>query len=176
MGRPPGRLAGAALPVGIALVAVNLRPALASVGPVLDEVRAALHLSSAAGALLTTVPLVCFGLLAPVAPRLARRYGMERVLAVVLATIAAGLLLRVRLGAVGLFALTVPVACAIAVANVLVPALVKRDLPERVGLMMGVYTMALSGAAAVAAGVSEPLDRGLHWGWRGALAVWAAPA
>jgi MFS transporter, CP family, cyanate transporter len=165
-----------ALPVAVALIAVNLRPALASVGPVLSEIRARLHLSSAAGALLTTVPLVCFGLLAPLAPVLARRYGMERVLAVVLATIAAGLVLRVRLGAVGLFAVTVPVACAIAVANVLVPALVKRDLPGHVGLMMGVYTMSMSGAAAVAAGVSAPLDRGQGWGWQGALAFWAAPA
>ncbi|MEN3310537.1 MAG: transporter, family, cyanate transporter [Micromonosporaceae bacterium] len=162
--------------MGVALIAVNLRPALASVGPVLSEVRARLHLSSAAGSLLTTVPLVCFGLLAPLAPVLARRFGMERVLAVVLATIAAGLLLRVNFGPVGLFALTVPVACAIAIANVLVPALVKRDLPDRVGLMMGVYTMAMSGAAAVAAGVTAPLDHGLGWGWRVALAAWAVPA
>jgi MFS transporter, CP family, cyanate transporter len=163
-------------PVAVVLVAVNLRPALATVGPVLAEVRARLHLSSAAGALLTAVPLLCFGLLAPVAPRLARRYGTERVLAAVLATIAAGLALRTVLGAVGLFALTVPVASAIAVANVLVPALVKREHPGRVGLMMGVYTMALSGSAAVAAGVTAPLDHRLGWGWRGALAAWAVPA
>jgi CP family cyanate transporter-like MFS transporter len=169
-------LARWAMPVAVVLIAVNLRPALASVGPVLDEVRGRLHLSSAAAALLTTVPLLCFGLLSPLAPALARRFGMERVLAAVLVTIAAGLLLRVNFGAAGLFALTVPVACAIAIANVLVPALVKRDLPDRVGLMMGVYTMALSGAAAVAAGVTAPLDRGLRWGWSGALAAWAAPA
>jgi CP family cyanate transporter-like MFS transporter len=164
------------LPVGIALIAANLRPALASVGPVLVEIRRQLGLSSAAGALLTTIPLVCFGLLAPLAPRLARRYGIQRVLFGALAVIGLGLLVRVAFGAACLFIVTVPVASAIAVANVLVPALVKRDFPTRVGVMMGVYTMALSAAAAAAAGVTAPLDHRLGWGWRGALAAWAVPA
>jgi MFS transporter, CP family, cyanate transporter len=167
---------GLALAAGVVLIAVNLRPALAAVGPVLVDVRARLHLSAAAGALLTTVPLVCFAALAPVAPRLARRYGMERVLAAVLAVVAAGLLLRVSLGVAGLFAVTVPVASAIAVANVLVPALIKRDFAGHVGVMMGVYTMAMSGAAAVAAAVTAPLDHRWGWGWRGALGAWAVPA
>jgi CP family cyanate transporter-like MFS transporter len=181
-GGAPGRVAPAAgvarwvLPLGVVLVAVNLRPALASVGPVLTDLRHDLHLSSAAGSMLTTVPLLCFGLLAPVAPLLRRRYGVVRVLTVVLAIVAVGLALRVVLGPAGLFLLTVPVAGAIAIANVLVPALIKQDPAGRVGVLVGVYTMTLSGTAAIAAGISAPLDHGLGWGWRGALAVWAAPA
>jgi CP family cyanate transporter-like MFS transporter len=161
------------LPIGVALIAMNLRPALASVGPVLAGIRHDLGLSSTAAGLLTAVPLVCFGLLSPLAPGLGRRFGLERVLAWVLVVVGAGLLVRVDFGAGWLFAVTIPLAGAIAVANVLVPALIKRDFPRRAGLMMGVYTMALAAAAAAAAGLTAPLSQAFGGDWRAALAVWA---
>lgn len=164
------------LGVVIALMAFNLRPAVASVGPVLPEVRAAVPLSGTGAALLTMVPVLCFGLLAVVAPRLARRSGIEPVLMAVVLAIAVGLLGRVTDGAAVLFVGTVVVGGAIAVANVLLPPLIKRDFPQRPGLMMGVYTMAVSGSAAVAAGLTVPLGDALGLGWRGALGVWAVPA
>ena len=126
----------ALLVAGVLLVAANLRPALASVGPVLTELRADLGLSSTAAALLTTLPVLCFGVLAPFAPRLARRHGMEPVLLVVLVALAAALAVRVVSGPVGLFLGTAVAAGAIAVANVLVPALVKRSFPQRTGLLL----------------------------------------
>jgi cyanate permease len=138
------------LALAITLVAANLRPALASVGPVLDDVRIDLALTGTLAALLVSLPVLCLGALAPAAPRLARRWGMEPIIAMVLGAIAAGLLLRVVGGTGLLFVGTVIASGAIAVANVLLPALIKRDFPAHSGAMMGVYTMALSGFAAVA--------------------------
>jgi MFS transporter, CP family, cyanate transporter len=139
------------LGLAITLVAANLRPALASVGPVLDDVRIDLALTGTLAALLVSLPVLCLGALAPAAPRLARRWGMEPIIAMVLGAIAAGLALRVVGGTGLLFFGTVIASGAIAVANVLLPALIKRDFPKYSGAMMGVYTMAISGFAAVAA-------------------------
>lgn len=159
----------------IALVAANLRPALASVGPVLSDIRADLALSGTAAALLTSVPVFCLGALAAVAPALARRWGMEPIVGLVLGVLAVALVLRVLGGPGLLFAGTVAAAGGIAVANVLLPALIKRDFPARTGTMMGVYTMALSGSAAVAAGLTVPVGVAVGQGWRGALGAWAVP-
>jgi CP family cyanate transporter-like MFS transporter len=164
------------LALSVVVVAVNLRPAVAGVGPVLPELRAGLPLSGAGAAVLTTVPVLCFGLLATVAPRLARRFGIEPVLVGVMAALAAGALGRVLGGPPALFAGTVVAGGAIAIGNVLLPPLIKRDFPDRTGLMMGVYTMAVSGSAAVAAGLAVPLAGATGLGWRGALGVWALPA
>jgi CP family cyanate transporter-like MFS transporter len=166
----------ALLAAGVLLVAANLRPALASVGPVLSEVRDDLGLSSTWAALLTTLPVLCFGLLAPVAPRLGRRYGIEPVLGGVLVLLAAALVVRLLSGTAGLFAGTAVAAGAIAVANVLVPAFVKREFPGRTGLLMGAYTTSLSGSAALAAGLTVPASSLLGGGWRTGLGVWVVPA
>jgi CP family cyanate transporter-like MFS transporter len=172
----PQRRHGVLLALSVVLVAINLRPAVAGVGPVLPELRAGLPLSGAGAAVLTTLPVLCFGLLATVAPRLARRYGIESVLVGIMAALAVGTLARVLDGPALLFAATVVVGGAIAIGNVLIPPLVKRDFPDRSGLMMGVYTMAVSGAAAVAAGFAVPLANASDLGWRGALGAWAIPA
>jgi CP family cyanate transporter-like MFS transporter len=164
------------LALSVVLVAINLRPAVAGVGPVLPELRAGLPLSGAGAAVLTTLPVLCFGLLATVAPRLARRYGIEPVLIGVMAALAVGALARVLDGPPLLFAATVVAGGAIAIGNVLLPPLIKRDFPDRSGLMMGVYTMAVSGSAAVAAGLAVPLADASQLGWRGALGAWAVPA
>ena len=144
------------LALSVVLVAINLRPAVAGVGSVLPELRAGLPLSGAGTAVLTTLPVMCFGLLATVAPRLARRYGIEPMLVAVMATRAVGALVRVLDGPPVLFVGTIVAGGAIAIGNVLLPPLIKRDFPDRSGLMMGVYTMSVSGAAAVAAGIAVP--------------------
>ena len=172
----PGRRHGLLLALAIVLVAVNLRPAVAGVGPVLPELRAGLSLSGTAVAVLTTLPVRCFGLLATTAPRLARRYGIEPVLVGIMAALAVGALGRVLDGAPALFIGTVVAGGAIAIGNVLIPPLIKRDFPDRTGSMMGVYSMAVSGTAAVAAGLAVPLAGATGLGWRGALGVWAVPA
>ena len=164
------------LGLAIGLVAANLRPALASVGPVLEDVRSDLGLSGTLAALLVSLPVFCLGALASAAPGLARRWGIEPVIAVVLVAIGAGLLVRVVAGTGLLLVGTVVASGAIAVANVLLPALIKRDFPTQSGAMMGVYTMALTGFAALAAATTVPLGEVIGYGWRSALGVWAIVA
>src|SRR4051794_20997774 len=172
---PPWRRHPLLLAVVVALVSFNLRPAVASVGPVLQELREQVPLSGTGAALLTTIPVLCFGLLAVAAPRLAQRAGIEPVLMVVLLTLMSGLLVRVVDGSPLLFLGTAVAGGAIAVGNVLLPPLIKRDFPARAGLMMGVYSMTVSGSAAVASGATVPLGDLVDLGWRGALGIWAVP-
>lgn len=177
--RPPAGdrpRASVAVAVAVVAVAANLRPAVASVGPVLSDVRADLGLSATTAAVLTAVPVLCFGAVAGAGPWLARRVGMHRAVAVLIAGILAGLLVRVGPDTATLFAGTVLAAAAIAAANVLLPSLIKDDFSHRTGLMMGLYTTALTGSAAAAAGLTVPLGHLIDRGWRGALGVWAIPA
>jgi CP family cyanate transporter-like MFS transporter len=160
--------------LGIVLLAANLRPALTGVAPLIGQIRADTGISNGVAGLLTTLPLLAFGLLSPIAPRVARLFGMERVLLASLLVLVAGILLRWAGAVEALFLGTVVLGVAIAVANVLLPSLVKREFPEHAGLMTSVYSTSLGISAALAAGVSVPLAQLV--GWRGALAVWVLPA
>jgi MFS transporter, CP family, cyanate transporter len=164
------------LVAGVVLVSINLRPAAASVGPVLDRIQSDTGLSSGWAGALTTLPVLCFGLLAPLAPLLARRLGLTRAIAVAMIALTAGLLLRLTGGNVLLFAGTALAGAAIATGNVLMPVLVRRDFPHRTGTAMAVYTTSLIGFAALAAGVTVPIADALGGGWRPGLGVWAIPA
>jgi MFS transporter, CP family, cyanate transporter len=170
------RLRSFLLVLGIVLLAANLRPALTGVAPLIGQIRADTGISNGVAGLLTTLPLLAFGLLSPIAPRVARRFGMERVLLASLLVLVAGILLRWAGAVAALFLGTVVLGAAIAVANVLLPGLVKRDFPEHAGLMTSVYSTSLGFSAALAAGMSVPLAQLAGIGWRGALAVWALPA
>ncbi|WP_329130496.1 MFS transporter [Streptomyces sp. NBC_01476] len=162
---------------GLLLAAVNLRPAVTSLGPLLKEVRAGLGMSGAMAGLLTSVPAACFALFGFAAPRLARRYGPGAVICAGMAAIAAGLGLRPLAGGTAVFLAASALALAgIAVSNVLMPVIVKRYFPDRVGAVTGLYSMALSLGTAVAAAVTVPLTDALGGNWRLGLAVWAAPA
>jgi len=160
--------------VATLLVAANLRPAVASVGPVLTEIRSSLHLSGVAIAVLSSLPVVCFGAGAATGPLLARRVGLGRSIGWFAALLALGLAVRVGPDATTLFAGTLVGATAIAANNVLLPALVKAEYAHHTGLMMGFYTLALTGSAAVGAGLSVPFAHAVGGGWRTALGIWAA--
>jgi MFS transporter, CP family, cyanate transporter len=170
------RLRSFLLVLGIVLLAANLRPALTGVAPLIGQIRADTGISNGVAGLLTTLPLLAFGLLSPIAPRVARRFGMEGVLLASLLVLAAGILLRWAGAVAALFLGTVVLGAAIAVTNVLLPSLVKREFPGHAGLMTSVYSTSLGISAALAAGVSVPLAQLPGIGWRGALAVWAIPA
>ena len=175
---PAGRaVTGDRLLLGAALLLVsfNLRPAVTSLGPVLPEVMRSTGLTTAAASLLTTLPALCFGLFAPLAPRLAARLGMERTVLFAMLALAVGTLLRWAEMPVALFAAAIVSGAAIGVVNVLLPGLVKRDFSDRVALMTGLYSMVLSVGAAGAAGSSAPLALRLG-SWGASLGVWAIPA
>ncbi|WP_241898180.1 MULTISPECIES: MFS transporter [unclassified Leucobacter] len=164
------------LAAGLILIGLNLRIGVASIGPVLGEIRDALGLSTTAAGLLTTIPVFAFGAFAFLTPGLTRRLGMHRLLGITMIVLAAGILLRLHPSLVGLFVGTVLVGAAIAVGNVLMPPAIKQDFSHRAGLMMGLYSTALFVGAAAASGLTVPLLPLVGGGWRAALAVWAAPA
>jgi len=162
--------------LGLILVALNLRPALSSMAPLLSEVSKSLGLSAAQAGLLTTLPVLCLGLFAPLAPVLARRFGAERVVLGILLTLAGGIVLRSSFGQVGLFAGSILAGASIGVIGVLLPGIVKRDFARQAGTMTGVYTMALCLGAAMAAGATVPLSEQLSHSWALGLGFWAVPA
>ncbi|WP_225775209.1 CynX/NimT family MFS transporter [Pseudomonas sp. Marseille-Q5115] len=167
----------AALLIGaLVLVALNLRPALSSLSPLLHRVSEDLGLSAAVAGLLTTLPVFCLGVFAPLAPLLARRFGPERTVGGILLLLAAGILLRTQFGVSGLFAGSVVAGASIGIIGVLLPGIVKRDFPAHAGTMTGVYTMALCLGAALAAGSSVPLSEAFGDSWRLGLGVWLVPA
>jgi CP family cyanate transporter-like MFS transporter len=161
------------LVLGFVLLAANLRPALTSVAPLIGQIRSDTEISNGVAGLLTTLPLLAFSVLSPVAPRLARWFGMERVLLVSMLVLAVGILLRSAGEVATLFLGTAILGAAIAVGNVLLPSLVKREFPERVGLMTSIYSAALGFSAAIAAGASFPIAQQTALGWQASLALWA---
>ncbi|MFI8963200.1 CynX/NimT family MFS transporter [Streptomyces sp. NPDC053493] len=158
--------------VGIVLASLNMRAALASVSPLVSELAEAYGLSSAASSLVTSVPVLFLGLGALVAPWLGRRFGAERVLFAALLLLGAGILVRVLPAAAALYAGGVLVGTAIALLNVLMPGLIKRDFPDRAASMTSVYTGAMIAGATVVAACSVPLERALG-GWQASLGTWS---
>jgi CP family cyanate transporter-like MFS transporter len=157
---------------GCLLIAANLRPPITSVGPVVGDIRGDTGMSSAAAGLVTTLPLLAFAGVSPWAARIARRIGIERALQAALVVLVAGVLMRSAGASPALLLGTAVLGSGIAVANVLIPALIKQDFPERVGPMTSAYLTTMVGMAGIASGISVPLaDTGL--GWQGALAIWA---
>jgi CP family cyanate transporter-like MFS transporter len=159
------------LVAAIVVVALNQRPAVVGVAPVLSDLRADTGLSSALAGLLTTLPVLCFGAFAPLAPRLGRRIGLETAVTASLLLLAAGIALRLLPPVALLYLGSLVAGAAIAVANVLMPAYVKREF-TRPGAVMGAYSASLNVGAAAAAGFTVPIGVALHTGWRGALASW----
>ncbi|WEH19036.1 MFS transporter [Streptomyces sp. VNUA24] len=165
------------LVVGIVLTALNLRPAITSLGALLEEARAGLGMSGSVAGLLTSVPPLCFAVFGVMAPRLARRFGPAAVVCAGMAAIAGGLLLRPYAGGTaGFVAASALALMGIAVSNVLMPVIVKRWFPDRIGTMTGLYSMALSLGTATAAAVTVPMTAALGGGWQTGLAVWAGLA
>jgi CP family cyanate transporter-like MFS transporter len=167
----------------LVLIGLNLRTVFSSFSAVLPEVSSQVPLPAWAVAVLTTVPVTLLGVFAPLAPVLARRFGAERVLLGAMAVLTGGLLLRpAELGMPGtgshlpaLLAGTAACGAAIALCNVLLPGLVKRDFPHRLGLMGGLYTTAICASAALGAGFTYPIYAATGE-WTLALWFWAVPA
>src|SRR3982750_4820894 len=116
------RIATVLLVAAIVAVALNQRPAVVAVAPVLRDIRADTGMSSALAGLLTTLPVLCFGAFAPAAPRLARRIGLETAVALSLLLLAAGIALRLLTPVALLFAGSLLAGTALAFGNVLLPA------------------------------------------------------
>ncbi|MER7843385.1 MFS transporter [Kitasatospora sp. NPDC096077] len=166
---------GVLFAVAIAAAAFNLRPVVTSLGPLLDQVRGDLGMNPTLAGLLTAVPSLCFGLFGFAAPAAARRVGPIAVVTAGMGAITAGVLARSFAGGTAVFLLLTALALAgVAVSNVLLPVVIKRYFPEKVGPMIGLYSMALSAGTALAAAVTVPVTSALGGDWRYGLGVWAA--
>ncbi|WP_328299876.1 MFS transporter [Streptomyces sp. NBC_00435] len=159
---------------GVVVLAVNLRAAITGVAPVLAELKAQFGLSGFGTSVLTTLPVLCLGVFASLAPPLARRVGAEVAVAGALVLITTGILIRLLDSPVALFSGTVLAGAGIAAGNVLLPAIIKCQFPGRVGSVTGLAMMLMAGSGAFAAGLAVPLDHAA--GWRVAFAVWAVPS
>ncbi|MBO0769805.1 MAG: MFS transporter, partial [Solirubrobacterales bacterium] len=166
------RLKGAAL----ILVALNLRITIAAISPLLAMIERQTGISSALAGVLTTVPVVCFGAFALLAPRLIARLGMARLLGVTMLAVALGAALRLIPDLEALFVGTAVIGAGIAVGNVLLPGLIKRDFHTRAGLMTGLYSVSLFVGAALSSGLTVPLQRATGLAWRPTLALWGLAA
>lgn len=158
---------------GILFIAINLRPALASVGPLVNHIRIATGLSSSMLGLLTTLPLLAFGVVSSLTPLFTRRFGIARTLFGALLIMALGIGIRSLQGIFPLYLGTVLFGIAIAFGNVLLPSITKRNFSSNSGLVTSLYSSVMAVGASLAAGLSVPLADGLNLGWRGSLSVWA---
>ncbi|MFF4449736.1 CynX/NimT family MFS transporter [Streptomyces sp. NPDC001502] len=168
---------GPVLIVGIVLAALNLRPAITSLGALFEETRTGLGMSGTVAGLITSVPALCFAVFGVTAPRLSRRFGPAAVVCAGMAAVATGLLMRpFATGAVGFLAASALSLAGIAVTNVLLPVIVKRYFPDKVGTMTGLYSMSLAAGTSLAAAATVPLTGALGGSWRAGLLIWAVLA
>ncbi|MGG2465258.1 CynX/NimT family MFS transporter [Streptomyces sp. RGM 3693] len=171
---PAARWLSGIVIAGLVLAALNLRPAITSLGALLKEVRDGLGMSGTVAGLLTSVPALCFAVFGFAAPRLARRWGSGAIVCAGMVAIAVGVVVRPYAGGTpGFLAGSALALAGIAVSNVLLPVVIKTWFPDRVGPMTGLYSMALALGTSLAAALTVPMTAALGGSWRTGLAVWA---
>lgn len=158
----------------IAVIALNLRPAITGVGPLINEIRIDTGLSNTLLGLLTTLPVLAFGVFSVMTPLFTKRFGTEGTMAFALVLLTGGLLIRISPSMSLLFMGTALLGVGIALGNTLLPGIVKKSFPKRFGMVTGIYSSMLGVGATIAAASSVPLSNAAGLGWRGALGVWAA--
>jgi MFS transporter, CP family, cyanate transporter len=153
-------------------VGLVLRPQIVGVGPLLPRIESSLHISHGVAGLLATIPVLCMGVFAPLAPPVLRRVGSRAAIGASLVAAAAVGVLRAVLPGAGLVLLfTVPVGVGIAVAGTLLPVVVKEEYPERPTLGTGVYTTGINVGATIASVAAAPLA--VLFGWRWTLVAYS---
>lgn len=163
---------GVFLLISLLLIGSNLRAPLTSVGSLVPSIREQLEMSHTAVGLITTVPLIAFALVSPFAPKLANRFGMERMIFISMMILVVGICLRSVTGVSTLFIGTALIGVAISFGNVLIPGFVKMSFPFRIGLTTGLYAVFMNIFGSLASGVSVPLSNIGSFGWQGALGAW----
>jgi CP family cyanate transporter-like MFS transporter len=160
--------------LAIVLIAVILRPPVAQIGPILDQIQKQLGISDSQTALLAAIPVLCFGFGAFASPALVRRFGLNSTMVALLALIVVSVAVRPYVGYLGLLLGTTIAGLSIAVANVLLPSIVRERFPKHVVPLTSAYTTILAASASFAAAFSFP--SAAAFGWQLALELWALPA
>ncbi|MFC0611304.1 CynX/NimT family MFS transporter [Scopulibacillus daqui] len=159
--------------IEILFAAANLRAPITAVGPIIGEIRGDTGISNTLAGMLTTLPLLSFAVFSILAPKIAKRIGMEITLLTGFVILTIGIILRSIPSITTLFIGTALLGMGIAAGNVLIPSLIKREFSHHVGLMTGVYSVSMNISGAVASGISIPIAVEAGFGWRGALGCWA---
>nr|WP_240939648.1 MFS transporter [Planosporangium flavigriseum] len=161
--------------VGVLLVGLNLRPAVTSLGAVLEEVQRDLHFSGTGSGFLTALPVLCFALVGAGTPLLLRRFNHEKVVAGSLTMLVAGLVIRPFTSLPVVFAVASALSLAgIAIANVVLPGVVKEYFPDRAGPITGMFSAFVALGTSAGSAFTVPFGHSVNGGWRAGLGLWAA--
>ncbi|NUU74503.1 CynX/NimT family MFS transporter [Paenibacillus xylanilyticus] len=158
---------------GIIFIAATMRSPITATGPIVELIRSDTGISHTMAGLLTSLPLLAFAAISPFAPHLAKRFGLEAALLTAIIIVTLGIALRFLPSVPALFAGTAILGCGIALSNVLLPSLIKRDFPLRVGLVTGLYSVSMNIWGAIASGISVPAAGLTSMGWHASLGMWA---
>lgn len=158
--------------LAIVFFAANLRAPITSVGPVIGEISKDLSLSKTTAGLITTIPLLAFGFLSSLIPKISKKYGMELVLLLSLLLLGLGLGMRSYGSLFTLLLGSAFVGTAITFGNVLMPAFIKLKFPYKIGFVMGMYSVGMNLTAALAAGFSVSIGKWTKLGWQASLGIW----
>ncbi|OTP66996.1 MULTISPECIES: CynX/NimT family MFS transporter [Burkholderiaceae] len=156
----------ALLIVGILLIAANLRAPFTGVAPLLGLIRANADLTTTEAGMLITLPLLAFAIVSPFAARVAREYGLERSLFAALVLIGAGIAVRSTGTVWCLYLGTAIIGGGIALGNVLLPSLLKRDFPDKTATLTSAYALTMGVGAAIASVIAVPLAQVFNSDWR----------
>ncbi len=167
----------ALLLLALVAAAVNLRPGITSLAPLIERIAQELSLSRGFISLTTALPVLCMGLLAPLAPRLAVRLGLERTITLCLGAIALALVLRlVSHSSTILVGSAVLLGAAIAIAGPLLSGFIKRHFAGRMGQVLAWYSLSMAIGGAVGVVLTMPVTQLFGDDWSYGLAIWAVPA
>lgn len=169
---PASRPKAAAVVVAVLLFGFSMRTAVASLSPILDDIGQEIALSAPVVGMIGAAPLVCFGVFGMMTPFLTRRLGLEPMAVSCTGAVVVGLMLRgLALNGTGLLLSTLLIFAAVGAGNVLLPPLVKKYFPTRVGTMTGIYTSIMAVATFLPALLAVPIA--IAAGWRMSLAWWS---
>lgn len=158
----------------IITTAVCLRAPITSVGSILYCIVEDLNLSNTIAGAITTIPLIVIAILSPCISKISEKTGISQALLLGMITMLVGIVMRSFGGILGLLLGTALIGAGIAFGNVLIPAIIKKFFPDRIGTMTGVFTTTMSICSGVAAGISVPLAVELGWSWT--FCIWAVAA
>ncbi|EJL75866.1 cyanate permease [Chryseobacterium populi] len=156
----------------VILVSGNLRSPIISVAPVLNDVKTALHLDNFKSSMLTSIPLFMFATCSVLVSRFSHKLSLNRFLLYSLIILGFGLFLRILGSVTTLFLGSVFIGLGICIGNVVTPGYIKNNFPKQIGLMTGIFAVAMNLTAALASGFSMSIGKWTGYGWRGSLGIW----
>ena len=162
--------------IALFIASLNLRPSINSIAPLLETIRTSLGMNASVASLLTSIPVLCMGLFAPVAIKFSGKWGIERVLGWSMLVIGVGTILRFFTQSTSFLLITALIAgIGIAFAGPLLPGFIKRHFPKHVPSMIAIYTVALTLGAALSSSLIVPMQNSMN-SWQSALGIWGVLA